>query len=285
MIEGDNRCIRFGVFEFSPQNEELRKRGMRVKLGPLACKALALLLESPGKVHSRTELRQRLWPADVYVDFEHSLNKTIHTLRTALDDSPTSPRYIETVAGRGYRFIPAMNVPAQLSGLRPSRKVDSIAVLPFVATTASPEVRFAACQIAAQLTHSLSSFSGMRVLAHSTVKHCDAQGRSPQMIGNLLGVRAVIFAEVSNGENELFMNMELIDVASGLQLWGTQMRQLQLSGVDASERVVRRIARQLQAVLAGEQAKTSPRLEKKPPAEIRILKSVAAKRSVGLVLA
>jgi TolB-like protein len=218
----------------------------------------------------------------VYVDFEHSLNKTIHTLRTALDDSPTSPRYIETVAGRGYRFIPAMNTPTQVSGLRTSRKIDSVAVLPFIATDASPEIRFIACQVAAQLTHALSGSPGLRVLAHSTVKYCDTQGKSPRMIGELLGVRAVIFAELSNGGNELSLNVELIEVPNGLQLWGSQFRQL---GFDCSERIVRRIVRQLQPALLGEFPKPLTRAEKKPPAEIRIMKSISAKRCAGLVMA
>src|SRR5437870_10369029 len=99
---------RFGVFEFNPQADELRKWGLKVRVGPQACKVLASLLEHPGQVRTREELRQRLWPTDTFVDFEHSLNKAIHTLRVALGDSATSPRYIETVAGQGYRFIPVL---------------------------------------------------------------------------------------------------------------------------------------------------------------------------------
>src|SRR5712692_3412166 len=101
-------AISFGLFEFNSQVGELRKHGLKVKIGPQACKALALLLEHPGQVQTREELRQRLWPADTFVDFEHSLNKAIHTLRGALGDLATSPRYIETVAGQGYRFMPIL---------------------------------------------------------------------------------------------------------------------------------------------------------------------------------
>src|SRR5712692_9952553 len=100
-------AISFGLFEFIPQAGELRKHGLKVKIGPQACKVLALLLDRPGQVQTREELRQQLW-ADNFVDFEQSLNKAIHALRGVLGDSATSPRYIETVAGQGYRFIPIL---------------------------------------------------------------------------------------------------------------------------------------------------------------------------------
>src|SRR5215470_15463447 len=100
--------IRFGVFEFNPQADELRKWGVKVRVGPQACKVLGLLLERPGQVRTREELRQRLWATDTFVDFEHSLNKAVHALRVALGDSATSPRYIETIANQGYRFIPIL---------------------------------------------------------------------------------------------------------------------------------------------------------------------------------
>jgi DNA-binding winged helix-turn-helix (wHTH) protein len=100
-----NGTVRFGVFEVDVQARELRKRGMKVKLQQQPFELLLILLERPGEVVCREELRKRLWPADVYVDFDRSLNKAIVKLREALGDSPESPLYIETLPRVGYRFI------------------------------------------------------------------------------------------------------------------------------------------------------------------------------------
>ncbi len=99
------RIVRFGVFEFNRESGELRKHGLRIKLQGQPIHVLALLLERPGEVVSREELQKRLWQADTFVDFEHSLNAAIKRLRAALGDSADSPRFIETLARRGYRFI------------------------------------------------------------------------------------------------------------------------------------------------------------------------------------
>jgi DNA-binding winged helix-turn-helix (wHTH) protein len=84
---------------------ELRKNGNKLKLQEQPFQVLAMLLERPGEVVTREELRQRLWPADTFVDFDHSLNTAINKLRDALGDSAANPRFIETLAKRGYRFI------------------------------------------------------------------------------------------------------------------------------------------------------------------------------------
>src|SRR6266581_2903004 len=107
--------IRFGVFEISPRTSELRKQGLKVKLGQQAFKLLLLLLERPGETRTREELRQQLWQSDTFVDFEHSLNKAIHVLRQGLGDSATNPRYVETIAGQGYRLIPIPQEPSRLA--------------------------------------------------------------------------------------------------------------------------------------------------------------------------
>jgi DNA-binding winged helix-turn-helix (wHTH) protein/tetratricopeptide (TPR) repeat protein len=102
---GTSRTLRFGVFEFDPATGELRKQGMKLKLQGQPIEILALLLERPGEIVTREELQKKLWPSDTFVDFEHSLNAAIKRLRDALDDSAATPRYIETLARRGYRFV------------------------------------------------------------------------------------------------------------------------------------------------------------------------------------
>jgi TolB-like protein/DNA-binding winged helix-turn-helix (wHTH) protein/Flp pilus assembly protein TadD len=102
--------LRFGVFELDLHAGELRKHGLRVRLQEQPFQVLAALLERPGEVVTREDLQKKLWPADTFVDFDHGLNKTINKIREALGDSAESPRFVETVARRGYRFLAEVKV-------------------------------------------------------------------------------------------------------------------------------------------------------------------------------
>ncbi|HET7208902.1 MAG TPA: winged helix-turn-helix domain-containing protein [Terriglobales bacterium] len=102
--------FRFGVFEADASTGELRKSGVRLKLQEQPFQVLLSLLERRGEVVTREQLRQRLWPADTFVDFDHSLNTIINKLREVLGDSAANPRFIETLARRGYRFLPPVEV-------------------------------------------------------------------------------------------------------------------------------------------------------------------------------
>src|SRR5690242_1491672 len=104
------KLFRFGVFEADLACGELRKNGARVRLQEQPFQLLALLLQNPRLVITRTELREKLWPSDTFVDFDHSLNTAINKLREALGDSASSPRFVETVARRGYRFMAPVEV-------------------------------------------------------------------------------------------------------------------------------------------------------------------------------
>jgi DNA-binding winged helix-turn-helix (wHTH) protein/Tol biopolymer transport system component len=97
--------VRFGVYEVDPRAGELRRNGVKVKLQEQPFQVLTMLLERPGEVISREQLQRRLWPADTFVDFDHSLNAAVKRLRDALRDSADNPRFVETLARRGYRFV------------------------------------------------------------------------------------------------------------------------------------------------------------------------------------
>src|SRR5215469_14049413 len=97
--------VQFGVFELDLQRAELRKQGVKVKLQDQPLKVLQLLLESPGQIVSREQLRTGIWPANTFVEFNQGLYSAMARLRDALGDSSDSPRFIETVSRRGYRFI------------------------------------------------------------------------------------------------------------------------------------------------------------------------------------
>ncbi len=103
--QNNSKLVRFGVFELDLTAGELRKNGVKLRLQGQPFQVLALLLERAGEVVSREELQQKLWPADTFVDFDHSLNTAINKVREVLGDSASSPRYVETLARRGYRFI------------------------------------------------------------------------------------------------------------------------------------------------------------------------------------
>ncbi len=104
---------RFGLFEADVGARELRKRGRRLRLQDQPFAMLTMLLERSGNVVTREELRERLWPADTFVDFDHSLNTAVNKIREVLGDSASSPRFVETVARRGYRFLGQVQWEAQ----------------------------------------------------------------------------------------------------------------------------------------------------------------------------
>src|SRR5271165_4143896 len=128
--QNNSRVARFGVFELDLNAGELRKGGVKLRLQGQPYQVLTMLLERAGDVVTREELRQKLWPSDTFVDFDHSLNTAINKVREALGDSASSPRYVETLARRGYRFIApvqgdaalesASAVPATTNSLEPA---------------------------------------------------------------------------------------------------------------------------------------------------------------------
>jgi len=110
-----SNMVRFDVYEVDLRAEELYKAGRKIKLQVQPFHVLAMLLEQPGEVLTREELRNRLWPADTFVDFDHSLNTAVKKLRQALGDDKAKPRFVETLPKRGYRFIGTVKQPASAS--------------------------------------------------------------------------------------------------------------------------------------------------------------------------
>src|ERR1700730_2061279 len=103
--ESSRTVVSFGPFEADLQTQELKKNGVRLRLPGQSFQILSMLLQRPEKLVSREELRQALWPAETFVDFEKGINAAITRLREALGDSAENPRFIETLPRRGYRFI------------------------------------------------------------------------------------------------------------------------------------------------------------------------------------
>ena len=113
------KAVRFGAFEVDLVSGELRKNGTRIRLQEQPFRVLAMLLERPGEMVAREELHSKLWPGDTFVDFDHGLNTAVNKLREALGDAAANPRFVQTVARRGYRFI----APVQMNGSLPAPTV------------------------------------------------------------------------------------------------------------------------------------------------------------------
>jgi len=136
--------VRFGLFEVDVQAGELRKRGVKIPLQGIPVQILSILLESPGRTVTREELRTRLWPADTFVDFDHSLHNAIARLREALGESANNPHFIETLPRRGYRFIGTIDsastpqaIEPRLAPRRASRLVFLLGIIAIVALLAA----------------------------------------------------------------------------------------------------------------------------------------------------
>src|SRR5579864_8505944 len=114
---------RFATYEADAATGELRKSGVRLRLPEQPFRVLIMMLERPGELVTREEIRQKLWPADTFVDFDHGLNTVINRLRETLGDSASNPRFIETLARRGYRFL----APVETAGTAPATMVPPLA--------------------------------------------------------------------------------------------------------------------------------------------------------------
>jgi DNA-binding winged helix-turn-helix (wHTH) protein len=135
--QSNSRIARFGVFELDLNGGELRKSGVKLRLQGQPVQVLTLLLERAGDIVTREELRQKLWASDTFVDFDHSLNTAINKVREALGDSASSPRYVETLARRGYRFIAPVQSPTP-NPAATNVPLDSAAAAPNQADTPQP---------------------------------------------------------------------------------------------------------------------------------------------------
>src|SRR5437667_12866603 len=155
--------IRFGVFEADFRAGELRKRGVKIKLQEQPLQILQMLLQHPGEVVTRTELQQKIWPADTFVDFEQGLYNAVRRLRDALKDSAEKPRFIETLSRKGYRFIGTIDASP--------RRIESLAVLPLENLSRDPEQEYFAEGLTEALITNLAQIGELRVVSRTSVLH------------------------------------------------------------------------------------------------------------------
>src|SRR5215470_2146258 len=211
--------FRFGEFELDISAYELRRGGQRVHLERHPMNLLILLVERRRQLVSRADIVKRLWDSSVFVNVEMGVNTAIRKLRQALRDSRESPAFVETISGKGYRFIAPVN--AVLSECH-QEAIESVAVLPFANDSADPDAEYLSDGITETLINNLSQISELRVVARSTVFRYKGKEADPQKAGSDLRVRAVVSGRLLQHGSTLIVRAELMDVATGTQLWGGQ---------------------------------------------------------------
>lgn len=214
----DPRIARFGVFEADLNAGELRKRGSRLRLQDRPFRILEVLLERPGAIVTRQELRERLWSSDTFVDFEHGLNAAINKLREALGDTAASPRYIETLPKRGYRFIADVSG----TGVRSSGDARSLlAVLPFRNVSGDPSQDLFIDGLTREMTIRVGRLCTQKVavIASQSALHvCDGDRRVDRIAG-ALGADYLLDGDVRRYDGRVRISAQLIDVGKGTFLW------------------------------------------------------------------
>ncbi len=243
--------LRFGSFEIDTDSRELRKRGLRLRLQEKPFQVLELLLERPGEVVTREELRDKLWPG-VFVGFDRNLNTAINTLRYTLGDSARSPRFIETCQRRGYRFI------APVEGLgNGDRKeasaeeaFDTVAVLPFRGEGKDPQLEYFIDGLTESLIDALSQLPGIRVMARSTVARFMNGELDPCEVGRQLSVCAVITGSLFKHIEMLGVDIEIVDVQHGWRLWGARYHIAPGDVLNARQDISREVSEKLHALKA-----------------------------------
>jgi TolB-like protein len=213
---------RFGAFELDLRSGELRKKGVRIRLQEQPFEVLTVLLQRPGEVVTREELRSAIWPADTFVDFDNSLNTAINKLREALGDSADSPRFIETLPRRGYRFIAPVNgvKPVSASKQLATGKI-MLAVLPFDNLSGDREQEYFSDGLTEEMINQLGRLHPERlgVIARTSAMKYKHANKGIDQIGSELGVDYVLEGGVRRAGEHLRITAQLIQVTDQTHLW------------------------------------------------------------------
>ena len=210
--------VRFGSFEADLRCGEVRKRGIKLPLREQSFQVLAALLTHPGQLVTRDELRQQLWPDDVHVDFDKSLNTVIGRLRAVLGDSADHPRLIETLPRRGYRFIAKVSTLPAPAESRTGRA--RLVVLPFLNSSPDPEEEYFSDAITDEVITALAALAPDRlgVIARTTAMRYKATPKDVAQIGRDLNVDYVVEAAVRPHDERATVTVQLIRVTDQTHL-------------------------------------------------------------------
>jgi TolB-like protein/DNA-binding winged helix-turn-helix (wHTH) protein/tetratricopeptide (TPR) repeat protein len=307
--DSGSRTIQFGNFEADLRAGELRRDGSRIKLQEQPFRVLTLLLEHPGEVVSREELRNRLWPADTFVDFDHSLNAAIRRLRDALGDSAEDPKFVETVARRGYRFLAPVNGAQTVIAVAPppptsqhrrmmvaagvvlllgigalalmlvrngggksSREspIKSIAVLPLGNLSGDPAQEYLADGITEALIGRLAGIHDLRVISRTSVLRFKETHLSVPEISKTLGVDAIVEGSVIREGSRIRVTAQLIRGATDGHIWSETFDRELRDVLALESEVAQSIAQKVEVTVTGEEHE---RLRKAPSVSPEVYES------------
>ena len=206
-----SQVVRFDCFEVDLDAGILRKRGFRIGLRDQPFQVLASLLEHPGQVVTRDDLRRRLWHDEVFVDFDNSLNIAIARLRTALGDSAEHPRFIETLPKRGYRFVGNLSPLPATAEPGPARR-PKLLVLPFLNLSGDPAREYFSDAMTDEIITALANLAPkqLAVIARTTAMHYKGSHKDVARIGRELGVDYIVEGALHHTEEQVAVNVQLI---------------------------------------------------------------------------
>ncbi|HET9477826.1 MAG TPA: winged helix-turn-helix domain-containing protein, partial [Pyrinomonadaceae bacterium] len=263
-----NLTYEFGPYRLNVSNRLLTRAGETVSLTPKAADILALLVMNAGQLVEKNDLLKEVWP-DTFVE-ESNLTQNIFALRRALGDERAGPKYIETVTRRGYRFIASVRVyDADAQNLSVAESVSAsesdeadaasqrlvIAVLPFVNATGDGGVEYLAEGITDNIINNLSRVSKLRVMSRSAVFRRKEEVLDPLLIGRELGAKAVLVGKISARPVGIAIGFELVDVATGWQLWGETFECELKDLLEIQDAITRQLLVNLKLTLTGEEEK------------------------------
>ncbi len=261
-----NSRFEFGPFQLDLNDRLLTRAGEVVSLRPKATEILVRLVSNAGQLIKKDELLKEVWP-DTFVE-ESNLSQTIFTLRKALGDDRSEPRYIETVPRRGYRFVAAVRdeeaklPPREASQAAATTLINQrhvVAVLPFLNQTGNPEFEYLADGITDNLINNLSRFPKVHVLSHSAVSPFKTNPLIPQQAGKELGATVVLFGKLSARPTGIAIGVELVDASTGWQLWGETFDSESKNPLEIQNTITQDVLRTLKLTLDDEEKQVTSR--------------------------